>query len=274
MGSMKNGHRSITLFVIALASSGCSTTPPTAMKPAELPASFAVAPAAGAPQDISAKWWQSFSSVEMRDLVATARTQNLDLVAAAARVLQAQAQSGAAASSLFPDINLSGSAGRQGSKTPLATSNTFGASLGASYELDFWGLAQDKLRAARNSARAAIYAKDVVELTATANTADTYMAVLALRERIAIANKSVDAARRIMAITQAKVTNGVSSNLDLAQQKALLAVGRTRERSALRTGDPAGSCTGRLQREGSRVDRHRSSAGVTGHTVIAAATPP
>ena len=44
-----------------------------------------------------------------------------------------------------------------------------------------------------------------------------------LRERIAIASKSVDAARRILAITQAKVTNGVSSNLDLAQQRALLA---------------------------------------------------
>jgi len=44
-----------------------------------------------------------------------------------------------------------------------------------------------------------------------------------LRERIAIATKNVDAAKRILAITQAKVTNGVSSNLELAQQTAIVA---------------------------------------------------
>ena len=83
----------------------------------------------------------------------------------AARVRQAQAQTGEAASTLFPSIDLNGSAKRQGTKTPGTTFNTFGASLGASYELDFWGEAQDNLRAARNSARAALYAQDVGRLT-------------------------------------------------------------------------------------------------------------
>ena len=79
------------------------------------------------------------------------------------------------------------------------------------------------MRAARNSARAAIYAKDLVQLTTTANTANAYMDVLSLRERIAIAKNNVDAAKRILEITKAKVTNGVSSNLDLAQQTAIVA---------------------------------------------------
>ena len=47
--------------------------------------------------------------------------------------------------------------------------------------------------------------------------------MLSLRERLAIANKNVDAAKRILEITKAKVTNGVSSNLDLAQQTAIVA---------------------------------------------------
>jgi NodT family efflux transporter outer membrane factor (OMF) lipoprotein len=47
--------------------------------------------------------------------------------------------------------------------------------------------------------------------------------VLAFRERIAIANANIAAAKRILAITQAKVNSGVSSNLDLAEQQALLA---------------------------------------------------
>ncbi len=120
---------------------------------------------------------------------------------------------------------MNGSAKREGSKSPPppATFNTFGLSAAASYELDFWGLAQDNLRAARNSARAAIYDKDLVQLTITANTANAYLDVLSLRERITIAKNNVEAAKRILEVTKAKVTNGVSSNLDLAQQMTIVA---------------------------------------------------
>jgi NodT family efflux transporter outer membrane factor (OMF) lipoprotein len=53
--------------------------------------------------------------------------------------------------------------------------------------------------------------------------ADAYFSILAFRERIAIANANIAAAKRILAITQAKVNAGVSSNLDLAEQQAILA---------------------------------------------------
>ena len=53
--------------------------------------------------------------------------------------------------------------------------------------------------------------------------ADEYFTVLTFRERIAIANANIVAAQRILAITQAKVNSGVSSNLELAEQQALLA---------------------------------------------------
>ena len=46
--------------------------------------------------------------------------------------------------------------------------------------------------------------------------------MLALRQRVAIADANIDAANRILTITDAKVTNGVSSRLDLAQQEALV----------------------------------------------------
>ncbi len=77
--------------------------------------------------------------------------------------------------------------------------------------------------AAEQSELAARYAQQTVALTITADVANTYMDVLALRERVAIAQQNIDAAKRILTITEAKVTNGVSSNLELAQQKAQLA---------------------------------------------------
>ena len=63
----------------------------------------------------------------------------------------------------------------------------------------------------------------MVGLTIAASVAKQYFTILALRERIAIARQNIDAANRILAVIQAKVTNGVSSNLDLAQEQAIVA---------------------------------------------------
>jgi NodT family efflux transporter outer membrane factor (OMF) lipoprotein len=218
------------LTASALALAACSTEPPVALKTSELPKAFAQSAPQGAPVWPASDWWNGFSSPELTALEVNAEKNNLDLAAATARVMQARANTGIAASALFPAVDLNASAQRAGEqiqngkgKTLSTTANTFGLSLNASYELDFWGLAQDNLRAARNSARSALYAQRVVALTVTADVADTYLDVLALRDRIAIAKKNVEAAKRILAITEAKVANGVSSNLDLAQQRAILA---------------------------------------------------
>jgi len=222
--------RSAAFAASGLAVAACSTDPPVALKPSEMPPAFSSPVVAGAQVWPSTDWWSGFSSPELTGLETTAEQNNLDLAAAAARVMQARGNTGLAASALFPAVDLSSSAQRGASSVPIAngrhivtTGNSFGLGLNASYQLDFWGLAQDNLRAARNSARSALYAQRVVALTVTSDVADTYLDVLALRERIAIAKKNLDAAKRILAITEAKVTNGVSSNLELAQQRAIVA---------------------------------------------------
>jgi NodT family efflux transporter outer membrane factor (OMF) lipoprotein len=256
---MKILLRSMTLLMSGVAVAACSTDPPEALKTVEMPSSFTAPTTPSSQVWPTADWWTGFSSPELTELETTAQQNNNDLAAAAARVMQARGQTGIAASALFPAVDLEASGSRVGAKqsitgiggsggthttggppgaargakaaTVLPTTtttfntigNTFGVSLNASYELDFWGLAQDNLRAARNTARAALYAQRVVALTVTSDVANTYLDVLALRDRIAIAKKNLDAAKRILTITQAKVTNGVSSNLELAQQRAIVA---------------------------------------------------
>jgi NodT family efflux transporter outer membrane factor (OMF) lipoprotein len=63
----------------------------------------------------------------------------------------------------------------------------------------------------------------VTGISVAAQVADEYFTVLSFRERIAIAQSNIAAAKRILAIVQAKVNSGVSSNLDLAQEQALVA---------------------------------------------------
>jgi multidrug efflux system outer membrane protein len=224
---MKFLLRSTSLAAAALATTACTTAPPVALKDGDVPPAFTAPAVADQTAWPALDWWTSLNAPELPALETTAKEQNLDLLAAAARVLQAQAQTGIAGSALFPSIDATANATRSGSDRKGVpggnTHNTFGASAQASYEVDLWGLNRDQFHAAQQSELAARYAQQTVALTITSDVANTYLDVLALRQRITIANQNVDAAKRILAITEAKVTNGVSSNLELAQQRALLA---------------------------------------------------
>ncbi len=218
--------RSTSLTALVFGLAACTTPPPEALHPGDMPAQF-TAPTtpetANAPVWPTIAWWEGFNAPELPPLEKTALAENLDLLAAAARVDQAHAQAGIANSALFPSLNGTANAGRSGSNIPGTTHNTFSVGGQASYEVDLWGLNRDQLRAAEESEFAARYAEQTVRLTITADVANTYLDVLALRQRIAIAKQNIAAARRILAITEAKVTNGVSSNLELAQQRAQVA---------------------------------------------------
>ncbi len=224
---MKNLLRTSSIMVLALTMAGCATDPPAALdRPSlSLPSMFTAPVAKEAPIWPKADWWKGFGSSEMDGLIDTAQKNNLDLDAAAARVLQAEAQTQISGSVLFPDVTVSADATRSGSKVHGIgiDRNSFGVAPNVNYMLDFWGKARDNLRAAEESLKSAKFSEQVVGLTVTAGVANTYLDVLALRERVAIAQQNIDAADRILAITQAKVTNGVASNLDLAQQQALVA---------------------------------------------------
>ncbi|MEJ0041910.1 MAG: TolC family protein [Rhizomicrobium sp.] len=116
---MKFLMRSSSLAVLALVVTGCSTPPPVPLKPGDLPAGF-TAPAtpemATAPVWPTADWWNGFNAPELPALEKTAQVENLDLLAAAAVVLQAHANTGIAGSALFPSLSASGQAQRSGTK--------------------------------------------------------------------------------------------------------------------------------------------------------------
>jgi multidrug efflux system outer membrane protein len=214
-----------SVCILALGLAGCSTPTPTGIEPADVPKAFTAPIPANAQVWPQTGWWKNFATDELAALEDSAQTSNLDLAVAEARVLQAQAQTGIEESPLFPDITGNFTASRHGSNISHSPSNgnQFGLNVQASYLVDIWGEARDNLRAAEESLRSSQYSQEAVALTVASDVANTYFSVLALREQITITQNNIDAAKRILTITQAKVTNGVSSNLDLAQQEATLA---------------------------------------------------
>ena len=247
---MKAIFRGLSVSMFALVAAGCTTPNPTPLnKPGDVPPNF-TAPVADkqAPIWPDANWWVNFKADELPGLMDTAQKENLDLAAAAARVLEAEAQDGVAFSNLLPTVNLQGAGQRAGShrstttfsagpggtiiQTPgpsvETTANSFSTGVAASYSADFWGLYRDRLYQARENLRSARYAETVVGLTVASSVAQQYFTVLATRERIVIARQNIDAAKRILTVVQAKVTNGVSSNLDLAQEQSVVATQEAR----------------------------------------------
>ncbi len=236
---MNRFFNSSSAVVLALVAAGCTTPVPQALKTTDVPAAGFTAPIMSDAQVWpKTDWWTTFGSPEMAGLVSDAQANNLDIAAAYARVLQAEAQSGIARSSLFPTLNGSFDASRQGSHGRTITtgpggvttgtgrftsSNSFSLGLDASYQLDIFGQNRNQYFSAEDALRASRYAQQTVALTVESNTARAYINVLALRERIKIARDNVEAVNRVLVIVKAKVENGVSSNLDLAQEQAQVA---------------------------------------------------
>jgi outer membrane protein TolC len=131
----------------------------------------------------SLDWWTKFRSRELTALIEEGRESNLDIAAAIARIVQADAQARITGAALLPFITANGDATHtQASKTTTKASaanlgantyrsggdivtNNLQATLSASYEIDFWGKNRAALRAAEETAVASRYDREVVGLT-------------------------------------------------------------------------------------------------------------
>jgi len=219
--------RGVSASVLAASLAACTANPQPLNRPGDMPAAFTAPADKTAPVWPQASWWGKFGSDELAPLQETAQKENLDIAQSAARVLQAEASDGIALSALFPSLGASFDASRSGSNTPTFSGgrarNSFSAGLTANYQQGFFGTQYLQLQAAREDLRASRYAAAVTGISISAQVADEYFIILSFRERIAIANANIAAAKRILAITQAKVNSGVLSNLELAEQQAIVA---------------------------------------------------
>src|SRR5580698_177595 len=217
-----------SVLALVLLLPGCATHVPQVLTPQITPKTFSGQVVGSERVWPQPDWWRTFGSAELSNLIEKAGADNRDLAVAVARVMEARAQATIQRSALFPQINAkaqalrspSGQSGQSIGGQSYSAGNSFGLTFGASYELDFWGLAHDNLRAAREALKSARFAQQAVALTVTANVASTYFSVMALRVRIAIANENIAAINGILETINLRVSTGKSSRLDLAQEQA------------------------------------------------------
>ncbi|HQT82153.1 MAG TPA: efflux transporter outer membrane subunit [Ferrovaceae bacterium] len=180
---------------------------------------------------IKDKWWRSFKTLELNDLVETAITNNYDLRVAITRIEQADRNANIARSFLMPTIGIfageTTSGPSLGPGTATSQANYFNQNLyefgfRATYEVDLW----HKLHYQRDSALSLLKAsqenRDTVALSLIADVVNTYFEILSLNERIKIANKNLLIANDVKKAITIRMTSGEATELELQQQEVTL----------------------------------------------------
>ena len=178
----------------------------------------------------SLDWWRGFHSRELTGIVDNANGANLDIAAAIARIVQADAQSRITGAALLPTVDLNGSATHSrasqstsgGGSSGSSERDNLSASLTASYEIDFWGKNRFALRAQEENAIATRYDRDVVALSTVVTAANSYFQVLAAQDRLRVARQNLVSAKRVGDLIAQRLQAGTASALETAQQQSVI----------------------------------------------------
>lgn len=170
-------------------------------------------------------WWRAFGSAQLDTLIARAERDNDDLAAAMARTREADAQTRIAGAPLLPSLDFSPSAEAIRTLNPIGRERHYGAFIGvlsASYELDLWGGNRAALQAAKASAAAVRYDREVVNLTIVASVAAAYFQVLELQDEQSALEAELAVAEQVLADMRGKLKAGVATELAVVQQEAVV----------------------------------------------------
>ena len=218
-------------IVAALALAGCMVGPDYQRPATELPSTFTESAAGAitgaAPEAIPDDWWRLFNDAMLDDLVATALAANVDIAQAVARIEEADANLRAVNAAFFPEIDLSGAAGRSASSNKVAAPapplvrNDVRLVLTTSYEIDFWGKVRRASEAARAQGLSTRYARDVVALSVAALTTQTYFALRSLDAQITSTRETLATRDESLRLVRRRADGGLASDLEVRQAEGV-----------------------------------------------------
>jgi len=177
-------------------------------------------------------WWKTFHDPILNRLIQTAYNQNLTLLSAGTRVLQARAVLGIAIGEIYPQLQQgTGSLinNRSSAATPLAGplatpayfwTDSVGAQ--AAWELDFWGKFRRGVESADGAYLASIASYDAVLVSLLGDVTATYIGIRTTERLIAIARDNVTDQEQALGIAQARYNGGAVSERDVFEAKNVL----------------------------------------------------
>ena len=209
-----------TPLALALALSGCMSLAPKYERPAApVAAAFADAPVNAATNEAAAQiaWQRFFADARLKQLIELALANNRDLRVAILNIEQARAQFQIRRADTLPTVN----AAFTGNRVPGANdsiTSTYSAGFGVSaFELDLFGRVRNLSDAALAQFLASEEARKSAQISLIASVANSYLALLADDELLALTRQTLAAREESLKLIQLKFDNGVVSKIDLSQ---------------------------------------------------------
>jgi multidrug efflux system outer membrane protein len=226
----------------ALALSACAAGPDyKAPGSAALGAPASFYQGGGAPVDEAAlaSWWTQLGDPTLSALIDKAVAANLDIVQAQARLRQARESLAQANASFLPQVNASGSGGRNYNSAGGGTrvdsngnvissgaskwSSNYSASANASWQIDLFGELSRTAEAARADLAASGYDLATVRMTVISELVTNYVQARAAQEQLRIARETQGIQKDNFDIASWRLQAGLVSSLDAEQARAQLA---------------------------------------------------
>ena len=222
----------LSALALAAVLAGCAVGPayevPTSAAPAgwkEQKTAEGWLPAAPADALDRGEWWKLFGDATLDELAARVQVSNQNIAAAVANYTQAQALVREQRAGLFPSVSFDGSGKRSGTvggNASASPSNTFGATLGASWTPDVWG----RLREAVNSAQANAQASEAdlasARLSAVGDLATNYFSLREADAEIVLLDETILGYQRAFEITSNRYQAGIAAQTDVLQAQTQL----------------------------------------------------
>ena len=179
------------------------------------------------------QWWTAFHDPTLDRLIDIAYHQNLTLLAAGTRVLEARAILGVSIGEFYPQTQQIGanvgynqaSAVDPTSNPSHQLENYWRSSLSSriDWELDLWGKFRRGVESSDASYLASIAIYDDVLVTLIGDVATSYVGIRTLQQQIHIAQENVVKQKKALQIAQDRFHGGTSTGLDVYQAQNVLA---------------------------------------------------
>lgn len=175
-------------------------------------------------------WWSVFNDPVLTRLIESAYQQNLTLLTAGVRVLEARAQLGIAIGEFYPQQQLA-TASVSYNRIPLSSgpfnaiedtywTDAFEAQ--AAWEIDVWGKLRRGIESAANAYLASVANYDDVLVTLIGDVASTYVQIRTIERQLAIARENVERQQTALKIAEARYKGGVVTKRDVDQATNVL----------------------------------------------------
>ncbi len=177
-----------------------------------------------------AQWWQEWGDDRLNRLVDSVLAANLDLRMAASRVLEVQANHRITRSAQLPAVQASVDGSRQSTPTNAGATGgfsksipgfperfdveTYSASLGLAWELDFWGKARAGSRAALAQVLATEADFEAARIGIISETISAWFELMDLQEQTDLADDQIDLLEERLEVTRDRYRRGLVTSFE------------------------------------------------------------